>query len=63
MTLKFLTALAWIVGPLPTILGISWMIPAIVPKSERDTSWAQVTIVFMAVGVLGDAWLIARYLL
>lgn len=60
MAIKFLTALAWIAGPLCTWLMFGAFAVA---KSDRDRSWAQVTIFMMTCALLADAWLLAKYLL
>lgn len=52
MALKFITALAWIVGPIGTILICS------APSRKREWQCLPILLILCA-----DAWLLARYLL
>lgn len=62
MVIKFITVLAWIGAP----LGIftAWVALTRYTKAEKEApSHAVVTLLFMIMGLLSTAWLVARYLI
>lgn len=60
---KYLTALAFIVGPISTVLAFACCSECVVNRKDRDQNWAQVTCLLVGLGLFSDAWLIARYIL